>query len=63
MKGFYTAGGLLWVLCGIGILLLPRNMNAFMYILSIFIGIANALIMVRLMFYELSLISGLETLS
>lgn len=46
LKGFYTAGGLLWVLCGIGILLLPRNMNAFMYILSIFIGIANALIMV-----------------
>ncbi|KAF3675902.1 putative major facilitator superfamily domain-containing protein 12-like [Capsicum annuum] len=46
LKGFYTAGGLLWVLCGTGILLLPRNMNAFMYILAIFIGIANALIMV-----------------
>ncbi|KAK6804163.1 hypothetical protein RDI58_001947 [Solanum bulbocastanum] len=46
LKGFYTAGGLLWVLCGIGILLLPRNMKAYMYILSIFIGIANALIMV-----------------
>ncbi|XP_009782044.1 uncharacterized protein [Nicotiana sylvestris] len=46
LKGFYTAGGLLWVLCGTGILLLPRNMNVLMYILSVLIGIANALIMV-----------------
>lgn len=46
LKAFYSAGGILWIICGAGILFLPRNMNAFMYILSIIIGIANALMMV-----------------
>nr|GMD53561.1 major facilitator superfamily domain-containing protein 12-like isoform X1 [Ipomoea batatas] len=46
IKAFYSVGGILWIFCGIVILLLPRNMNVFMYILSVVIGIANALIMV-----------------
>lgn len=46
LKVFYSAGGILWIFCGGGILLLPRNMNAFMYLLSIIIGIANALMTV-----------------
>ncbi|PSS24508.1 Major facilitator superfamily domain-containing protein [Actinidia chinensis var. chinensis] len=46
LKLFYSVGCILWMLCGAGILLLPRNMNAVMYLLSIVIGIANALMMV-----------------
>ncbi|CAH9085490.1 unnamed protein product [Cuscuta epithymum] len=46
IKVFYSVGGLLWIFSGIGILLLPRNMNAIMYILSVVIGVANALMMV-----------------
>lgn len=46
VKAFYSTGGLLWLLCGAGILFLPRSLNSLMYILSIIIGIANALIMV-----------------
>ncbi|OMO72341.1 hypothetical protein CCACVL1_17851 [Corchorus capsularis] len=43
LKAYYTAGGILWMLCGVGILLLPRRMSLFMYGISVFIGIANAL--------------------
>ncbi|VFQ75879.1 unnamed protein product [Cuscuta campestris] len=46
IKAFYSAGGLLWIFSGIGILLLPSSMNSTMYILSIVIGVANALMMV-----------------
>ncbi|KAL0464358.1 UNVERIFIED_CONTAM: Major facilitator superfamily domain-containing protein 12 [Sesamum latifolium] len=46
LKAFYSAGGLLWVISGAAILFLPSSMKAFMYILSIAIGIANALMMV-----------------
>ncbi|KAG8391343.1 hypothetical protein BUALT_Bualt01G0178000 [Buddleja alternifolia] len=46
LKIFYSAGSLLWIICGIGILFLPSSMKAFIYILSIVIGVANALIMV-----------------
>ncbi|KAL0425532.1 UNVERIFIED_CONTAM: hypothetical protein Sradi_1088000 [Sesamum radiatum] len=50
LKAFYSAGGLLWIISGAAILFLPSSMKAFMYILSIAIGIANALMMVRLTF-------------
>ncbi|KAI3444920.1 hypothetical protein Pfo_001585 [Paulownia fortunei] len=46
LKAFYSAGGLLWIISGAGILFLPSSMKAFMYILSIVIGVANALMMV-----------------
>ncbi|KAJ6755456.1 MAJOR FACILITATOR SUPERFAMILY DOMAIN-CONTAINING PROTEIN [Salix purpurea] len=46
LKAYYSAGGILWVFCGAGILFLPRNMSAFMYVMSVFIGIANALMTV-----------------
>ncbi|XP_050216975.1 uncharacterized protein LOC126667889 isoform X2 [Mercurialis annua] len=43
LKAYYSAGGILWMFCGASIVLLPSNMSGFMYIISIFIGIANAL--------------------
>ncbi|KAK3028539.1 hypothetical protein RJ639_037708 [Escallonia herrerae] len=46
LKVFYSLGGILWIFCGAGILFLPRSMSAFMYILSVAIGIANALMTV-----------------
>ncbi|KAK6162799.1 hypothetical protein DH2020_002640 [Rehmannia glutinosa] len=46
LKAFYSAGGLLWIISGTAILFLPSSMKAFMYILSIVIGVANALMMV-----------------
>ncbi|XP_057981881.1 uncharacterized protein LOC131167094 isoform X2 [Malania oleifera] len=46
LKAFYSTGGILWIFCGAGILLLPRNLSGFMYILSVVIGIANALMTV-----------------
>lgn len=46
LKAYYSAGGILWAFCGAGIFILPRNMSAFMYVLAIFVGIANALMMV-----------------
>lgn len=47
LKVFYSAGGLLWMIAGVGILFLPSSMKAFMYLLSIVIGVANALMMVK----------------
>ncbi|KAL6493904.1 hypothetical protein OROGR_031813 [Orobanche gracilis] len=46
LKAFYSVGGLLWIISGGVILFLPSSMRPFMYILSIVIGVANALIMV-----------------
>ncbi|KAF9665461.1 hypothetical protein SADUNF_Sadunf16G0125200 [Salix dunnii] len=46
LKAYYSAGGILWVFCGASILFLPRNMSAFMYVISVLIGIANALMTV-----------------
>ncbi|KAK9282916.1 hypothetical protein L1049_011141 [Liquidambar formosana] len=46
LKVVYSAGGVIWIFCGAGILFLMRSMNAFMYIISIFIGVANALMTV-----------------
>ncbi|KAF7824466.1 major facilitator superfamily domain-containing protein 12-like isoform X1 [Senna tora] len=46
LKAYYSAGGILWIFCGAMILLLPSHMNYAMYIASVFIGIANALMTV-----------------
>ncbi|XP_028799709.1 major facilitator superfamily domain-containing protein 12 [Neltuma alba] len=46
LKAYFSAGGILWILCGVVVLLLPRHMSYAMYIASVFIGIANALMMV-----------------
>ncbi|XP_028097045.1 major facilitator superfamily domain-containing protein 12-like [Camellia sinensis] len=46
LKLFFSIGGILWMFCGAGILLLPRSMNAIMYLLSVVIGIGNALMLV-----------------
>ncbi|KAF9675290.1 hypothetical protein SADUNF_Sadunf09G0016700 [Salix dunnii] len=41
LKAYYCAGGVLWVFCGTSIIFLPRSFSAFMYVISVFIGIAN----------------------
>ncbi|KAF2319329.1 hypothetical protein GH714_014835 [Hevea brasiliensis] len=46
LKAYYSAGGILWIFCGASIFLLPRSMSGFMYVISICIGIANALMTV-----------------
>ncbi|KAA3471523.1 Major facilitator superfamily domain-containing protein 12 [Gossypium australe] len=46
LKAYYTAGGILWIFCGIAIILLPQSMSLFVYAISIFIGMANALMTV-----------------
>ncbi|KAM7508958.1 hypothetical protein LguiA_019411 [Lonicera macranthoides] len=46
LKAFYSCGGVLWIFCGVGFLFLSTRMNGFMYILSMVIGIANALMTV-----------------
>uniref|UniRef100_A0A7N0T670 Major facilitator superfamily domain-containing protein 12-like n=1 Tax=Kalanchoe fedtschenkoi TaxID=63787 RepID=A0A7N0T670_KALFE len=46
LKAYYSVGGILWVSCGAGILVLTRQLNSVMYIVSIFIGVANALMTV-----------------
>ncbi|XP_051145960.1 uncharacterized protein LOC127261690 isoform X2 [Andrographis paniculata] len=46
LKAVYTAGGILWIISGIGILFLPTAMNPLMYVLSVVVGAANALMMV-----------------
>jgi hypothetical protein len=46
LKAYYCAGGVLWVFCGASILFLPRSLSAFMYVISVFIGVANTLMTV-----------------
>lgn len=46
LKTFYCIGGVLWIICGAAVLFLPQGLNIYMYIISIVIGIANALMMV-----------------
>ncbi|XP_076955758.1 uncharacterized protein LOC143630711 [Bidens hawaiensis] len=46
LKVFFSVGGVLWILCGSTIFFMPSNMKDIMYLLSFFIGIANALISV-----------------
>lgn len=46
VKTIYAAGGALWVFCGAGILFLQQSFSPLMYIISVIVGIANALMMV-----------------
>uniref|UniRef100_A0A7N2LBQ1 Uncharacterized protein n=1 Tax=Quercus lobata TaxID=97700 RepID=A0A7N2LBQ1_QUELO len=46
LKAYYSAGGIIWIFSDAAIIFLPRSMSAFMYIISIFIGVANALMMI-----------------
>ncbi|KAH0782425.1 hypothetical protein KY290_002023 [Solanum tuberosum] len=46
LKAIFSVGGFLWLFCSAVVLSLPINMNVFMYILSVVIGIANAFMMV-----------------
>ncbi|XP_071698048.1 uncharacterized protein [Rutidosis leptorrhynchoides] len=46
LKVFFAAGGVLWMLCGSAIFFMSSNMKNIMYLLSLVIGIANALITV-----------------
>ncbi|KAJ6345073.1 hypothetical protein OIU78_007870 [Salix suchowensis] len=46
LKAYYCAGGIIWVFCGTSILFLPRSLSAFMYVISVFIGVANTLMTV-----------------
>ncbi|XP_047175566.1 major facilitator superfamily domain-containing protein 12-like isoform X1 [Vigna umbellata] len=46
LKAYYSAGCILWIFCGAVIFLLSANMSYVMYIVSVVIGIANALMMV-----------------
>uniref|UniRef100_A0A0E0EDJ4 Major facilitator superfamily (MFS) profile domain-containing protein n=1 Tax=Oryza meridionalis TaxID=40149 RepID=A0A0E0EDJ4_9ORYZ len=46
LKNYFSAGAMLWILSGVGIVVLPSGMHNFMYALSITIGVANALMTV-----------------
>ncbi|GAA0161959.1 hypothetical protein Leryth_025709 [Lithospermum erythrorhizon] len=46
VKAFYSIGGFLWICCGAVILILPSYLSYLMYIFSVLIGVANALMMV-----------------
>ncbi|KAF6155263.1 hypothetical protein GIB67_019789, partial [Kingdonia uniflora] len=46
LKSFFTFGGILWIICGTGIFILPSKMHVLMYPLSMTVGVANALMTV-----------------
>lgn len=46
LKAFFAVGGVLWIVCGSAIFFMPSSMKNMMYLLSLVIGIANALITV-----------------
>ncbi|KAG8099564.1 hypothetical protein GUJ93_ZPchr0013g35842 [Zizania palustris] len=46
LKNYFSAGAMLWILSGVGIVVLPSRMHNFMYALSVTIGVANALMTV-----------------
>ncbi|ONK59577.1 uncharacterized protein A4U43_C08F7890 [Asparagus officinalis] len=56
LKAFFSAGAVLWMLSGAGIFVLPSTMHNFMYLLSIIVGISNALMMVTVVGMESSLV-------
>uniref|UniRef100_A0A2P2LCN6 Major facilitator superfamily domain-containing protein 12 isoform X2 n=1 Tax=Rhizophora mucronata TaxID=61149 RepID=A0A2P2LCN6_RHIMU len=58
LKAYYSAGGITWAFCGSFILLLPRSMNAFMYFIAVFIGIANALMTVTAVSMQSALVGS-----
>lgn len=53
LKAFFTAGGVIWIFSGIGIFILPSNFHNLMYILSVTTGVANALMMVKKITYNI----------
>lgn len=59
LKAFYSAGGIIWIICGAAILVLPRSMSSFMYVISICMGIANALMMVCCILIKNSVLASL----
>ncbi|KAI3966248.1 hypothetical protein MKW92_034145 [Papaver armeniacum] len=46
LKAGFTAGSIMWILSGTGILILPSSLYGFIYLLSVIIGVANALMTV-----------------
>lgn len=46
LKAFFAAGAILWIFAGVGIFILPSDKHNFMYIVSIAVGVANALMTV-----------------
>ncbi|KAI4311525.1 hypothetical protein MLD38_036411 [Melastoma candidum] len=46
LKAYYSVGGILWVFSGVAVFLLPRSLSPLVYCLAMFIGVANALLMV-----------------
>ncbi|KAL6856169.1 hypothetical protein ACP4OV_018971 [Aristida adscensionis] len=46
LKVYFSAGAMLWILSGLGIVFLPSRMHNLMYAISIIIGAANALMTV-----------------
>ncbi|CAN6183949.1 unnamed protein product [Urochloa humidicola] len=46
LKLYFSAGAVLWILSGLGIVLLPSRLHNVMYAISIVIGAANALMTV-----------------
>lgn len=46
LKAFFTVGAILWMFSGAAIYLLPSNMWSYIYLISVVIGVGNALIMV-----------------
>ncbi|KAK4769089.1 hypothetical protein SAY86_027239 [Trapa natans] len=54
LKAYYSAGAIIWIFSGVGLFLLPRSLNIFMYSIGLFIGIANALMMVEILSLLLS---------
>ncbi|KAI9170301.1 hypothetical protein LWI28_025702 [Acer negundo] len=45
LKAYYSVGGILWIICGAVVIILPRSMGVFMYVIAVVMGIATALIM------------------
>ncbi|KAL1535893.1 major facilitator superfamily domain-containing protein 12-like [Salvia divinorum] len=58
LKVAYSAGGLLWMISGVAVLFLPSSMKNFMYLISVVIGVANALMMVSGMSMQSFLVGG-----
>lgn len=46
LKSFFTAGAIFWIFSGAAMFVLPSMMHNWMYLFSVTIGIANALMMV-----------------
>ncbi|KAL5976726.1 hypothetical protein ACLOJK_021059 [Asimina triloba] len=58
LKVFFTAGAILWTFSGVGILMLSSTINGFMYLLSVTVGVANALMTVTAVSMESVLVGA-----